>query len=267
MSTLTVRVLTAIVAIPLLLVVNHLGGAVFAAVVAIAALVGTREGYAFAGASGFRPFEAGGTLAAIALSVAPFFAPQPQSAWIALLLATFALTGIFFLVPTHGFNMGGWSLTLVLALYVGLCLGHLSLLRIVSRGEGWVLLTLVITWAYDTGAYFTGASIGKRPFVPHVSPRKTMEGVAGGMVAASLAAAIGAEFQGIQIWQGVCLGLAGGIAAQLGDLLESMLKRESGLKDSGSIFPGHGGLLDRIDSLLLASVAVYYGARVFGYAS
>jgi phosphatidate cytidylyltransferase len=152
-------------------------------------------------------------------------------------------------------------------LYVGLLLAHLGLLRSYRDGAWWVFAALLTTWLYDIGAYVTGRTVGKRPFMRHISPKKTVEGVAGGLALSTLAGLATVPTVGLRVWQALLLGLLAGVAAQIGDLVESMIKRQAGVKDSGAIFPGHGGVLDRIDSLLFSGALIAYLALLFGYAA
>lgn len=216
----------------------------------------------------YQPLVLAGVLASAILAGLPFFASRhAQDDWIGILALLVAGTGSIYLIrPLYPRAFLNWVLTLVPVLYVGIMLGHLSLLREVRHGAWWVFVALVITWAYDTGAYFAGSRMGKRPFMHHVSPNKTVEGVAGGLVLAALAGLLAVPTVGIAVWQAPLLGLALGIAAQAGDLLESMIKRQTGVKDSGTLIPGHGGLLDRIDSLLVTGAVAYYAAALLGYA-
>jgi len=122
------------------------------------------------------------------------------------------------------------------------------------------LCAVLITFATDTGAYLVGRAVGSRPMAPSVSPNKTWEGALGGFVLAVAAALVlGLVFDlGIKVWQLAVTGGVVGVVAQWGDLIVSKLKRIADVKDTGSIIPGHGGLLDRLDSMLLALPAVYY---------
>jgi len=125
--------------------------------------------------------------------------------------------------------------------------------------RAWVLAVVLIVWAYDTAAYFTGRRFGKRPFMHHISPSKTQEGVAGGLVASVIVGALLLLAFGRPVLHGALLGLLVGAAAQAGDLAESMLKRAAGAKESSRLIPGHGGMLDRVDSFLFAApVAFFY---------
>ena len=123
-------------------------------------------------------------------------------------------------------------------------------------GSAWMLLLLLVVWGYDTGAYLTGRWLGRRRLIDHVSPSKTLEGLAGGLVTATLAAGIGAWLVGLAPWHPLLIGPFIGLAAQAGDLAESLLKRAAGRKESGFLIPGHGGMLDRIDSFLFAAPAL-----------
>lgn len=146
-------------------------------------------------------------------------------------------------------------------LYVAVLLSTLSLIRLESDGVGphLVFLTLTLAWMGDTGGYTFGRLFGKTPLYPAVSPKKTREGLLGSVVF-STASGVLASFTylpELPLLGGVVLGAAGALLGQAGDLMESLLKRSSGTKDSGSILPGHGGLLDRIDALLVVSPMVY----------
>jgi phosphatidate cytidylyltransferase len=121
------------------------------------------------------------------------------------------------------------------------------------RGLGWVLVVIIVTWVNDSGAYLIGRSVGRHALAPTVSPRKTIEGSAAGLIGAALAGACGFVAFGLGAWWlGALSGAVIGVAGQIGDLAESYLKRSAGVKDSGNLIPGHGGLLDRIDGLMFA---------------
>jgi phosphatidate cytidylyltransferase len=122
--------------------------------------------------------------------------------------------------------------------------------------RGWILLLVLGVWAYDTGAYLVGRRFGRARFLAHISPSKTYAGLVGGLVACTIVVALILAGLGQPIGMGLVLGPLLGLAAQAGDLAESMLKRAAGAKDSGSLIPGHGGVLDRIDSFLFAAPVV-----------
>lgn len=145
------------------------------------------------------------------------------------------------------------------ALWVGGLLAFVAMVRRLDQGMGWIFVLLASTWLGDTGAYFAGRSFGKHRLAPVLSPKKTWEGAIGGFVAAMCGAVLFGWLTGLEIpWY--LLALLGGIVdvfGVLGDLAESLLKRSFGVKDSGGILPGHGGILDRVDSLLFAAPVLY----------
>jgi phosphatidate cytidylyltransferase len=151
-------------------------------------------------------------------------------------------------------------MTLFGVLYLGLTLGMLSMTRLLPQGEWLIFFLLLVTWASDTGAYYVGTLYGRHRLAPTISPKKTVEGLVGGLIAAIIAGYIARwwflpELSGLD-----CLILAALLtfAGLWGDLAESAMKRTVGMKDSGGILPGHGGMLDRLDSLLFATPVFYY---------
>lgn len=151
-------------------------------------------------------------------------------------------------------------------LYLPVLLGHLVPLRLLDQGQRWIFLTLIVVMACDSFAYFVGRKIGKRKLYRAVSPNKSVEGAVGGLVGAVLAVLIVKMtfLPIIGLLDGLVIGLVLGVAGQIGDLFESLLKRACRVKDSGTMIPGHGGLLDRLDSLLFAFPLVFYIAK-YGY--
>jgi phosphatidate cytidylyltransferase len=145
-------------------------------------------------------------------------------------------------------------------LYVGVPLSTVVSTRTLPAGEFLILFLAVVTWASDTGAYYVGTLWGKHPLMPSISPKKTMEGVLGGLVLAVAAALLAHWWFASQLsWSdAVMLGVLLTITGLIGDLFESVIKRRTGVKDSGGILPGHGGMLDRIDSLLFTAPTFYY---------
>jgi phosphatidate cytidylyltransferase len=136
--------------------------------------------------------------------------------------------------------------------------GHLVALRQVADGLRWLLLSLAITWLADTGAYFIGSTWGRRKLAPRLSPGKTIEGTLGGWLTGVVTGGLVAGLLELGVVHGLALGMLIGVASPLGDLGISMIKRQVGAKDSGHLIPGHGGMLDRIDSILFTVVIGYY---------
>ncbi len=159
-----------------------------------------------------------------------------------------------------------WALTVAGASYLGLMMGQSLALRLLPNGLWWMLLGLGITMINDSAAYFVGISIGHYRILPALSPHKSWEGTVGGWIAATLTGAAVAFWTPLEIavWLGALIGLVGGILALFGDLAISMLKRQTGVKDSGVFLPGHGGALDRLDSILFVLPFVYQVALLLG---
>ena len=145
-------------------------------------------------------------------------------------------------------------------LYVGLSLGYLLLARAQPEGAMLIFFVVLVTWAGDTGAYIAGKSMGRHALAPIISPKKTYEGLAGGLALACLAAILARAWflPRFSLVDCLALGLLLTIAGLIGDLAESAMKRSTGCKDSGALIPGHGGMLDRLDSLLFTGPAFYY---------
>ncbi len=155
-----------------------------------------------------------------------------------------------------------WVWTVAGILYVGWLLGYLVALRDLDDGRNWVFFALFITFASDTAAFFTGRALGRHKLAPHISPGKTWEGATGGILGAVIVSLFFILPTPLSLpltwWQAALLGLLVSIFGQLGDLAESLFKRNMGVKDSGSLIPGHGGFLDRMDSIVFAGIVVYY---------
>lgn len=193
------------------------------------------------------------------------------------LVLLFLLNGARLVVQAARFSPADAFATVFGVMYVPLLLAFFVALRMylpetavlpaapfLSQGAGYVYLAFIGTWASDTFAYFIGSRWGRRKLCPEISPGKTVEGALGGLGGTLLVVGwLGSSFAGLQLEQALLLGGLIGVAAPIGDLVESRLKRYAGVKDSGTILPGHGGMLDRIDSLLFVLPVVYFyiGAR------
>ena len=159
-----------------------------------------------------------------------------------------------------------WAWTIAGILYVGWLLSYLVALRgletpsMPDAGRDWVFFALFTTFASDTAAFFTGKVLGRHKLAPHISPGKTWEGAIGGAIGAIIVSLLLVTILDLPLsyGQSILLGLVVSILCQLGDLTESLLKRKMGVKDSGRLLPGHGGILDRIDSVVFAGIVVYY---------
>jgi len=191
------------------------------------------------------------------LAIVSFTRADPRSAFITWAMSSFGIAYIGLLLPTlvlvaHLAPAGGSWTTPVGVFGLG-------------SGAAWALTLILVVWGYDTGAYLTGRLIGRTRLIENISPAKTVEGVAGGLVLATIGAGVGAALIGLEPWHPLIIGPLVGAFAQVGDLAESMLKRAAGRKESGFLVPGHGGILDRIDSFLFAApVLAGYALLVAG---
>ena len=262
-SNLVTRLLTAALAAPLLLLLLFLGSpdAWYLLVLAAAGLA-TFELLAMTHPHD-RLAKGLGTLVALCVSVVLYFHTTDPRALLALM----------FCLPIVGLFLTLWRLgdietsalrafaSVAAPLYVGGLITCLALLRrdTGALGPYYVLLALKISWLGDTGGYFVGRYFGDRKLYPRVSPKKTLAGLWGSMLGAVIGCVI-AHFwymRDVSLLELVLLGVVGGALGQMGDLAESMLKRSTGIKDSGTLIPGHGGILDRIDALLIVSPLLY----------
>ncbi len=190
---------------------------------------------------------------------------------LSLLLSVLAIVVVGVLVPLarpEPLERAGLRLAWLVAgpLYVGGLLASLARIHQFEHGGAWVLLAMWIAWASDTGAYFAGRFFGKHKLAPRVSPAKTIEGALGGLLA-SLTGALAAHFwflPTLPLVNALVLVAIANVLGQAGDLVESLVKRSTGVKDSGSILPGHGGMLDRVDALMFTSTACWVYLEIFG---
>jgi len=290
MSELALRILFSVVAAPLALFVVLAGGAPLAALLAVVSALGAWEFYRIARGSGIRPLDDVGIAIAGLLPLAvhahylglfAFHVSLASVVALAILAATIWLRGV------EGRPLGAAAVTLLGVAYTAgmLSYGYAIRYHDVVRGydtvsvrfaslgplhvpiaPGGVLLIfpLVLTWASDIGAYFVGRTIGGRKLIPSVSPGKTVAGAVGGLAASMVvswlyarAVLVPVASLGFTPWAALGFGAIISLAAQIGDLFESLLKREGGVKDSSRIIPGHGGILDRFDSLIFVLPVAY----------
>jgi phosphatidate cytidylyltransferase len=209
-------------------------------------------------------------LPVVVFSYVPFLVPAvvakglPFSFCLTLLFLAVALLSLLNIRDIKQ-SAGEAGLILLGFLYVPLLMSYLVLLREMDHGVKWIFLLLIIVMAGDTAAFYVGSTIGKRKLYPIVSPKKSVEGMIGGLAGSIIGTLIAGAtfFPELSVVGAVAMALLVGLLGQLGDLFESLLKRSFGVKDSGNIFPGHGGMLDRLDSVLFAAPSLYVYARYF----
>ena len=252
------RVLVAIPAIAYAIVIIAAGGWVFAGGVLVHGIVCLHE--LFRMYEALRPVKLAGFLALGGLALAALEGGERQ-----VLLAVVAFVPLMFLLGLamprrEGATLTeGMAITVLGVVWVGMAIAHAVLLRGLPHGDGILVDILVGTFLGDTGAYLGGRWFGTRPLAPRISPHKTVEGLVVGFVAAVLFTwAAGLYQDWLTHGQAAILGVAVGLSAPLGDLLESAVKRDAGRKDAGRLFGAHGGALDRLDAAFFPLVAGYY---------
>ena len=271
------RATSAAVLVPLLLIVIALGGVAVSAAIALITLLAVREVFALLRAAGHPAFPALGAVLALTVILDAVFPGVLEGSGLLLIAVGVVLTAVASFTrqdPRDG--LATWMATVFGALYVSLLafvvrLGHAgpavpagAPLEILGPERGWIVLLILAVWSYDTGAYLVGRRFGRERFLSHISPSKTYAGLVGGIVATTVVVGLVLVGLGQTPIHALLLGPLTALAAQAGDLAESMLKRAAGAKDSGTLIPGHGGMLDRVDSFLFAApiVTLYVVALV-----
>jgi phosphatidate cytidylyltransferase len=253
------RILTAVVGLPLLIAIIWFGGPWFTVLIAAIAGLATWEFYRMAGSLKVQPLIYFG-IAWVLLIIASPNCPYPAT--LPFLITSAIIISLMWLLFSRPRDQAftNWAWTMAAIFYIGWMLSYWVQLRNLEAGRQLVFLAMFTTFASDTSAFFIGRTWGKHALAPSISSGKTWEGAAGGLVASILASLIiGVIFTlPFSHWQTALIGLIISIFAQLGDLVESLLKRNSGVKDAGKLVPGHGGVLDRVDSLIFTGVIVYY---------
>jgi phosphatidate cytidylyltransferase len=260
------RATSAAILVPVLLLVLAVGGVVLAAAVAVVTVLAAREAFKLIADAGFPTLPLLGSVLALTVVLDAAFPDVLEGSGLLLMAVGIVLVAVAaFSRPNPRDGLATWMATVFGALYVGLLafvvrLGHAAPmvpdgapLELLGAERGWILLLLVAVWSYDTGAFLVGRQFGRERFLTHISPSKTYAGLIGGIAAATLVVGIVLWGLGQAPIHALLLGPLVALAAQAGDLAESMLKRAANTKDSGALIPGHGGMLDRVDSFLFAA--------------
>jgi phosphatidate cytidylyltransferase len=266
------RILTSLVGLPVLFaVIKYLPPRAFLALVSAAVVLGCYEFYALAETRGLRPHKLLGAVLGVAAAWTFFF--DAHVGTVDILCAAALIVPVASLARCRSAGgrleqeFGGIAATYTAVIFVGLLMGY-SLALMGNGDESGRDLTVLlfwIVWLSDAAAYTVGSLAGRHKLAPSISPGKTVEGAVGA-VAVAVAAALVARiwfFTRLSLRDALALGFLLGVAGMVGDLAESLLKRSAGVKDSGWLFPGHGGMLDRADSLLFAAPVLFYYHKYF----
>lgn len=269
------RIISAAVAVALLAAIVYLGSQAIGAAVFIMAVIGIYEFYRALEKGGYKPVYAVGCIACLPLLYIAFSDVLPHAAGAVSLLSVLAI-GVFavmallfcLLIFSKGkYTVADISVTLLGIFYVVFLFSFISVTRNLEKGYLYIWLIFIGAWATDTFAYFTGVRFGRTKILPKVSPHKSLEGSIGG-AAGCIAAMLlfGLYFRtalGVPIYHFAILGLLCGMISQVGDWAASAVKRATGVKDYGRIMPGHGGVLDRLDSVMFVAPVVYFYIIMF----
>jgi phosphatidate cytidylyltransferase len=254
------RVLSTLILLPVFLAIVMAGPVwLFGATVVLVAALGQWEFTGMFERAGIRTHRWLGLGAGIALT-SSFALPVSEFGFTAILLA--ALAACLWLPQGRSLGWEPLVVTVFGICYVNWLLGYGFWLRELPFGKEWVLLLVWVTWLGEAAAYLVGSSIGRHQLAPVLSPRKTIEGAVAQVSLSVVAALIGQAwfFGALPREHALLVGVMLGVAGQVGDLVESLLKRSVGTKDTGHLIPGHGGMLDRIDSLLFNTPVLFYYA-------
>lgn len=255
---LTQRIITILWGLPILIAAVWFGTPWFTILLVLWGILATYEFYRLANVK-LSPLNYLGLIFAGIIIASPAY---DQSLLPVLLTASIIVTLLWLLIRHRTNNFTDWTWTIAGIFYIGWLLQFLVALRLMSSGREWVFLALLATFASDTTAYLIGKKIGRHFLIPAISPGKTWEGTTAGINASVIVALIFHFFSHLPLnfTHAILLGVLISVFGQLGDLIESLLKRNMGVKDSGNLLAGHGGFLDRLDSVVFAAVVVYYYA-------
>ena len=260
------RIYTVLLVVPLLYgAIRYLPPVAFTGIVAIAGCLSLAELYRLCFPTSARPLTVTiGLAGCVTLIVGPH---QPALVQAGLLVAVVTVLSIPLVVEMPLLDsLRQGAIVLAGMLYIGLTLSYLVAVRLQPEGESFLFFLLLVTWAADTGAYYVGTLYGRRALAPRISPKKTVEGLIGGVIGATIVAFV-ARWTFIPTFTNLdtlVLAVVLTLAGLWGDLVESAMKRSAGVKDSGGLLPGHGGMLDRLDSLLFTAPAFYYYVTSIG---
>ena len=258
------RVITALWGLPLLVAVVWFDEPLpwFTVLIAIWGVLAVFEFYRLVTASKVSPLTYFGLIWTLLFILSPHF---NYDFLMPLLLTSAVILSLLWLLrhPRKEGAFISWAWTIAGILYIGWLLSYLIALRGLEDGRDWVFLALFATFGSDTAAFFVGRALGKHKLAPHISPGKTWEGAIAGVFCGIIVSLVLDNLLSLPLGYGgaILLGLLVSIFGQLGDLVESLLKRHTGVKDSGKLIPGHGGFLDRIDSVVFTGIVVYYYVR------
>ena len=251
------RIISALVGLPILLLFIYLGGAPFAVMVGVLATIGTFEFYRMTKEKNQQFLLIPVLLGVWAMLAGSYLGWEN---WTAIgILITFCIVFTYAVFTFPEFNVDSIAVNFLGLIYIGWSMAHLIAFDGLPDGRLLVLYLFVAIWSSDSGAYFIGRFMGKNKLCPKVSPKKTREGSIGGILTTCvLLVLLNSYFKLLPMSAVLVIAVFVSIIGQVGDLIESIIKRYYGVKDAGKLIPGHGGILDRFDSVMLAAPVMYY---------
>lgn len=260
------RVFTATIFIAIMIVTTLLGGVVWSALIYTLIFLGTSELIKLLNSKGIYPLRGLVMFFNLLLVILAYF-DKPEY-FIHVIIFAFIIVFVTFLFQKRKISVNDVATTIFSIIYTGLLPAHFILIRnikiigsqqsIIELSMGYLLLVLMVIWTSDIAAYYVGKNFGKKLLCPDISPKKTIEGAIGGTLFGIIMSISMGFLINLNLIHSTILGLIIVILAQLGDLCESLIKRDADVKDSGNILPGHGGILDRADSYVFSAPAAYY---------
>ena len=255
------RLITILLTLPIVVACVYFGGVAFLGLILVLALISINEFYNMMKAKDFHPAYWVGNFFTVFFIVFAYYALKKnwEPAHSAILTGAVLVamgSSLFLKRPKEA--IVDIAVTLFGMMYIGWFFSYLLFIRALTERGAYLFFLMVTIWALDIVAYLFGTRFGKHKLLPSVSPKKSVEGAVAGFIFCLIAAGVFGYYAGFDLTHSLVLGAIIGVVAQMSDLVESLIKRDAGVKDSSSIMPGHGGVLDRIDSFILTAPVVYY---------
>lgn len=264
-----IRILSAVLGIPVIILVLYYGRTTLTIALTIVTLIGLKEFYGVFKKIAIKPFEMTGLISGALIIASTGLYGERATEIVPFVLIACIFICFSIMIFTGRTRITDLGVTLLGIVYVSIFMSLILLIYINEYGKLFIWLVFILAWAEDTFAYFIGINFGRHKLCPSISPKKSVEGAVGGLSGSVIGSLVfgfvahrlsGISFKAVDI---MVLGVIGGALAQLGDLSASLIKRYAGVKDYGNIIPGHGGILDRFDSILFTAPVVYYYIRLF----
>lgn len=254
------RTLTIVISLPIVLLIIHLGGILYTGIISIVAILTFLELWNIVKSQEYQPSLILGLVFTILFLFLKNILALHSYTYIRAIFALLFLLIILehFFLKLNKYSIVNIALTIFMAIYIGFLLSFFIEIMGLANGKILLIFSLVSTWVSDVFAYIIGINFGKNHPFPYLSPSKTLEGAIGGLLGGGVCALVFYSIIPLSMYTLFLLGIIAAVSGQAGDLFESLIKRNFGVKDSGTLIPGHGGILDCVDSILFSIPALYY---------